>query len=177
MAQHPEFYSHFTTEQREEFEDYAIEPGRTIMDCVAWITANIGISVPKSNVHRVKQRLEEEYQARRASEAGSLAKNFMAVIKDSGGLEIPDAATMLLAQRVYEWASKADQTLASTKDIANMSLAMQRLMTGKKRIEDVREDMVQRQKNAITAGEAIAKTGASSTDVVNEIKKALGVPV
>ena len=177
MAQQPEFFDYLTREQLEELEEYALKPGRTIADCVTWIVVQTGKTVAKSNVHRWMRDLKEQYQARRASEAGSLAKNFMAAIKDSGGLEIPDAATMLLAQRVYEWASNADQTMASTKDIANMSLAMQRLMTGKKRIEDVREDLVQRQKNAITAGEAIAKTGASSTDVVNEIKKVLGVPV
>ena len=96
----------------------------------------------------------------------------MAAAREGGGIAIPDAAVLQVAQLVFEAAAKG---AADTEDLANLALALQRLTLAKARVEDVRGEYEKRQREAVDAASTAAATGASGGDVVATIKKALGI--
>ncbi len=107
---------------------------------------------------------------------GGLAKAFMEAARESGGLAIPDAAVMQVSQMIFEAASsKAAGGDIDTKDLTQMSLALQRLMLAKARLEDVRGEFVSREKTALEEAQKIAAGGGDASSAVDKVRQILGV--
>jgi hypothetical protein len=162
---------------REALEVFAREPGRTIDECHEWLLSR-GYTMSRTAVANWLADWREQLMRERMSGSGKLASAFMEAAKSDGGLKIPDAAVMTIAQMIFEHGS----TLAAggevdAKDLATMSLAMQRLMLAKARLEATRSEFIEREKAAIEAADKKVKAGASAGSVVEAIKQSLGIGV
>jgi uncharacterized metal-binding protein len=172
MPRQPDFFKGLEREQVEQLEAYARTPGVTIDDCVAWLASNVGKTVKRNAVWRWKRRFDMED---RTSAAADLADAMFTAAKESGGVAVPDAAIMQIATMVFEHSASLDAEKASTKDLANLALAMQRLTLGKQRVEDVRAEMQKRQREAVDEAAKVAASGGNASSVVDKVREILGV--
>lgn len=158
-----------------ELEGFAREPGRTIDECHEWLQAR-GFTLSRGAVGNWISDFRKQCLVERMNGAGGLAKAFMDAAKDSGGLAVPDAAVLQVAQLVFDTSARlASDGDVDPNDLTKMSLALQRLMLAKARLETVRSEFEDRQRQALTEGEKIAKAGGDATSVVDRVREILGV--
>jgi hypothetical protein len=155
----------------DDLEAFAREPGRTIDECHEWLQAH-GFTLSRGAVHNWKRKFDEQALAERMSGAGSLAQAFLSAAKDGGGLAVPDAALLQIAQQVFEAGASG---AASPDDLNKMALTMQRLTLSKSRLEKTRGDLEARQRKALEAGEQTAKAGGSGEAVLTKVREILGI--
>lgn len=177
MSNHFKVHELLDASELEELEAFAREPGRTVDECHQWLQVK-GFTLCRSAVGGWKQKFDQVLMAERMSGAGGLASAFMKAAQADGGLQIPDAAVLQLAQMIFEkGASLANGGDVQVEDLNHMALSLQRLMLAKARVEKTRTEMQDREHKALAeAGEA-AKAGATGEQVVTKVRELLGLPV
>lgn len=173
MPLHHKIDEELSPEELEELRKFVREVNgtRTVDECHEWVQAR-GYTIGRTAVGNWLQKFREELVGDRMKAGGALARALIDAAKESGGVAVADAAVMQLAQVVFEKVSAGD---LSTNDVGQLSLAMQRMSLAKKRIEDVRTEYEERQKQAIEAGSKIAKEGGDARSVVDKVREVLGV--
>lgn len=162
-------------EDREAFEQHARDLGRTIDECHDWLQTR-GYVISRSAVGTWKQWFDGQLMAERMTGSGKLAKAFLDAAKSGDGLSIPDAAVLQISQLIFEAGARASAGGdVKTDELKDMSLALQRLMLAKARLEATRSEFIQRQKAAIAEAEKTVKTGATGEQVVNRMRELLGL--
>ncbi len=175
MSQHFKVHELLDSAGLEALEAFAREPGRTVDECHAWMRDR-GHDVSRSAVGAWKQSFDSRLMAERMSAAGGLAKAFMAAAKSDGGLQIPDAAVLQMSQMIFEHAARlATGGEVETRELADLGLALQRTTLAKVRVENVRSAFLKREQQAVDAASKVAQSGGKATDVVDTIKRALGL--
>lgn len=175
MANHFKIHELLSASELEELETFAREPGRTHEEILEWLQGR-GFTVGRSSVGRWKQDFDQRLIAERMSGAGGLAKAFMDAARDGGGLQIPDAATLQLAQMIFETSAR----LAASGDVEpselnQMALSLQRLMLAKGRLEKTRTEVEQRQQQAIEEASKVAEDGGDGRSVVEKVREILNI--
>ena len=159
----------------EELEAFAREPGRTVDEIHQWMTAK-GHELSRTAAWNWQRAFNERMAAERMSGAGKLAQAFMEAARSDGGLKIPDAAVMQIAQMIFErGATLAAGEEIDPRDLSTLALAMQRLMSAKSRLETTRSEFLEREKQAVEEASKAAQGGADAPSVVETIKKSLGI--
>lgn len=162
-------------EELEQLRAFTRERVRTIDEVHEWLQAH-GYTCSRGAAYSWKLKDDQERQAERMSGSGSLARVFMDAARSDGGLQIPDAAVLQVAQMVFErGAEMAANGEATPDDLNKMALAMQRLMLAKARLEATRTEFVDREKKALEAAEHAVREGKSGTDVVSKVREILGI--
>jgi hypothetical protein len=162
-------------EDREAFEDFARDPGRTIDDCREWLQAK-GYVVSRNAVWRWLADYRTQLSIQKTSGASQMANAVMEAARQSGGLGIADAAVQQIGQLLFEAAAaRSMDDQIDPKDLSTMALSLQRLMLAKGRLEDTRSEMERRQLQAVEAGEAVAKQGGDARSVVDKVREVLGL--
>lgn len=187
MGNQPAFFTYLDAEQLDALEEFARQPGRTIQQCRDYLVAELGFvfaedfpthpkRISKSAMGRWKQDLDERLIAERSAASGRLAKAIEKSLRDTGGAAVHEATTMLLGQLISDAAQAADPKEISTKDIANLSLAAQRVTLAQLRNEDVKARYEDRQRRAAAEVKTMAKNGASGSQIADKLGELLGLP-
>ena len=175
MPNHFLIHELLNSSELEELETFAREPGRTHEEIGGYLQDH-GHTVSKSSVGRWKQMFDQRVMAERMSGAGGLASAFMRAAQADGGLQIPDAAVLQLAQMIFEkGASLANGGDVQVEDLNHMALSLQRLMLAKARVEKTRTEMQDREHKALAEATVAADAGGDAKSVVATIKQALGI--
>jgi hypothetical protein len=175
MPRHFKVHELLTSAELADLEAFAGEPGRTVAELEEWLLAH-GFRVSRGAVWGWKRHFDERAMVERMNGSGALAKEFMAGVREGGGLAIPDAAVAQMAQMIFESAARMSAGgEIEADDLTKMSLALQRLTLAKSRIESTRAEFEQRQRAAIEQAEKTAAGGGTGASVVATIKQALGI--
>lgn len=159
----------------EELEAFARERARTVDELHEWLLGR-GFTCSRTAAWNWRQKFDEARMRERTSGAGSLAQVMLDAARESGGLQVHDAAVLQLSQLVFEAAAaKALQGELSDESLASMALAMQRLTLAKGRLELTRGEMIKQQRAALEKAEAVAEGGGSAQDVVTTVRELLGI--
>ena len=175
MSSHFKIHELLNSTELEELRTFAREPGRTVDEAHEWLQTR-GFTMSRSAVGNWKQQFDQELIAERMSGAGGLAAAFMKAAQADGGLQIPDAAVLQLAQMIFEkGASLAGGGDVQVADLNQMALSLQRLMLAKARVETTRTEMEKRQRMAVDAASKVVEAGGDAKDVVNTVREILGI--
>lgn len=164
MPRKPDFFAHLDLTELQQLEAFARQPASTIDKCHEWLQAK-GITASRSAVARWKNGFDE---IDRMSAAAELADVIMSA--DQGTADVAGAVSLQIAQRLQAAIVKGGENLP-TGDLLKMSMAINAVATTQQRVNKLKEQ----QAAALRTAEAAAKSGASATDVVSTIKKALGI--
>lgn len=173
MSRHFKVHELLDERELEDLRAYAREPARTIDEVHTWLLER-GYTLSRGAVHNWKQANDEELIRERMSGAGSLAKAFMEAAKDTGGLAVPDAAVLQVAQMVFE-AGTAMGGKATPGDLNKMALTLQRLMLAKSRLEQTRSEFEDREREALAEAGKVASAGGDGKSVLEKVEEILGV--
>jgi len=162
-------------EDREAFEAFARDPGRTIDECHEWLLAK-GYKVSRNAVWRWLTDFRTQISIEKTSGASKMAAAVMEAAKQSGGLAISDAAVQQVAQLIFESAAqRAIDGELDPKDLNMMALSLQRLMLAKGRLELTRTEMEKRQLQAVEAAEKVVAEGGDGKSVITKVREILGL--
>jgi hypothetical protein len=117
-------------------------------------------------VYRWLQDFRLEDRTRRASE---VARQYLSAARDADPTAVTEASLRKFEERVFEWLVSDED--ASAEDLASIANAMKRGIGSRREVIELKRQ----QAEAVKTAEAAAKSGASATDVVVTIKKALGI--
>lgn len=132
-------------EDREAFEAFARDPGRTIAECHEWLQAR-GYVVSRNAVWRWLGDYRTQLQIEKTTGASRMATALMETAKQSGGLGIADAAVQQIGQLLFEAAaSRSMDDQIDPKDLSTMALSLRHLMSAKASLEETRAE-IERQK-------------------------------
>lgn len=150
MPNHHKVHDLLSAAELAELEAYAREPGRTVDECLAWMTGpERSFNISRGAVANwLRMFLDQERElaiAERTSSAGGLARAFMSAAKDAGGLAIHEAAITQMGQMIFEaGASLSLGGEVTPEDLKDMALALARTMKAKATVEDVRDTLAGR---------------------------------
>jgi hypothetical protein len=172
MSHHFRVHEELSRVELDALESFCREPGRTVDEVVERLSAS-GHQLSRGAVWRWKREFD---LSERMSGAGALARVFLDAANSDGGLQIPEAAALQIAQMIFETSARlADEGDVKVSHLTKLSLAMQRLMLAKAHLEDARSEFVGREKTALEAASKQAHEGADGKTVVATIKRALGI--
>lgn len=154
-----------------ELEAFAREPGRTVDECHDWLLER-SFALSRGAVGNWLADFRERTAVDRMRAGGGLAAAVMAAAKVSGGLAVHDAAILQVGQAIFERTTMGD---VDTDELNKMSLALQRLSLSKKRVEEVRDEYIKREREAVDAAEAAVKAGGDARSVVDKVRTVLGL--
>lgn len=166
MPRKPDFFSQLDRSELEKLEAYAREPGRTVDQVHEHLLVQ-GFTASRSAVGRWKARFDE---TDRMSAAAELADAIHTASADAGTVDVAGAVNLQVAQRLQAALVRGGEELA-LGDLLKASLAISQITANQKRVVELKRQ----QADAVKTAEAAAKSGASATDVVATIKKALGI--
>lgn len=161
-----------TREDLSQLEDFAREPGRKVDQIYDWLQAH-GYQVGRTAAYNWLRNFREND---RFTASGEVAKAIMEASKGKDAVAISDAAVMKLAQVVFEGSLtlQADEML-DTRDVQRMTAALKNVITSKRHLEKLQEEMESKQKLAAAEAEKLAKSGGTATDVVAKVREILGI--
>lgn len=168
-----ELLAELSAAEVEEYQAILRQPASTIDDLMEWF-AGKGCSVSRGAVWKHRRNYQDVLDGVRRS--AEMARAFADVAR-TGGVEALGEASLarfqqLMTEKLLQM--DADEEL-DAKELLQLSAAMNAAANTRQRIEAVKVDFEKRQQEAIAKAEQLAKTGASSGDVVATIKQALGI--
>jgi hypothetical protein len=160
--------------EMEDLRVYAAEPGRSVDELLDWVLER-GYTLGRSSVGRWKQSFDEELLKERFSRSGEMARNLVEVAKQ-GAVAVSDAALLQLTQVLFEQMAKLDgDGKIESAELVNLSRALKNAVGTKQGIEDLRQEMQQRQRQAVEEASKTAKAGGSGEAVVQKMRDILGI--
>ena len=174
MPRHFKVHELLTERQLEDLRAFAREPGRTI-DEIHQKLLEEGFTLSRGAVGNWKQSFDEELLQERFRRSGDFARNVVAVAKE-GAVAVSDAALLQLTQVLFEQTAKLDADgRIDSAELVNLSRALKNAVGTKQGIEDLRQEMRQREVQALAEAEKTAKTGGSGEAVVQKMREILGI--
>ncbi len=155
--------------ERQEYQALLRQPAATIDDLLGWFEDK-GFAISRGAVWKHRRNFEEQTASLRRS--AEMARAFVDVAKTESVESISDAALFRLSQVLMEQSMLLDaEGDINPKDLVNMTKAIRNLIGGKREVEDLKR----LQRDALAEAEKLAGEGASGGDVVETIKRALGI--
>lgn len=153
----------------DDYQAMLRQPATTIDNLLDWLDER-GFSVSRGAVWKHRRNFDEQTESLRRS--AEMARAFVDVAKTESIESISDAALFRMSQVLMEQSMQLDaEGDLNPKDLVNMTKAIRNLIGGKREVEDLRD----RQREALAQAEQVAASGASGGDVVETIKRALGI--
>lgn len=174
MPRHFKVHELLTERQLEDLRVFAREPGRTIDELHERLLAD-GFTLSRGAVGNWKQAFDEELLAERFRRSGEFARNVVEIAKQ-GSVAVSDAALLQLTQVLFEQMAKLDgDGKIESAELVNLSRALKNAVGTKQGIEDLRQEMQQRQRQAVEEASKTAKAGGSGEAVVQKMRDILGI--
>ncbi|MGB7156690.1 MAG: phage protein Gp27 family protein [Tepidisphaeraceae bacterium] len=175
MPRHFKVEDELSAEDLEALKQFARDPSKTYDNLHEWVQAHGYVNISRTAVGNWRQKFGEELIAERMQASGGMARAMIEAAKESGGLAVPDAAILAVAQRIFEAASKAGGDEDEAASLNKMALGLQRLMLAKSRVESTRTEFVEREKVALDEARKVAAGGGSGDAVADKVAELLGV--
>lgn len=165
MARGPDFFKAMTQEQIDALEEYARHPGKSVDDVTGYL-ADAHVRASRSAVGRWLQdfRLWDRQQR-----AADVARQYLEAARSSDPTAVTEASLRKFEELLLERLMSGEEL--DGDELAKIAQAMRAGIGSRKDVIELKRQ----QADAVKTAEAAAKSGASATDVVATIKKALGI--
>lgn len=155
-----------------ELETYAREPGRTVDECHEWMRAR-GFTLARSSVGNWLSDFKNRVVAEKFSASSELARAIRDQANTEGGaVAISEGAILQLSQQIFEALARSD---SEPGDLLKLAIALKTTLAGKEQADSIRAEEKRKQAEALAQATKAAGMGASATDVVNVIKRVMGI--
>ncbi len=165
MARGPDFFKQMTQAQIDALEEFARHPGKSVDD-VAGYLQDTQIKASRSAVGRWLQdyRLWDRQQR-----AADVARQYLEAARSNDPTAVTEASLRKFEELLLERLMCGEEL--DGDELAKIAQAMRAGIGSRKDVIELKRQ----QADAVKTAEAAAKSGASATDVVATIKKALGI--
>jgi hypothetical protein len=168
MSRHFKIHELLDAKELAQLEEFAREPARTVDEVHEWMQSR-GYTLWRS----AAGNWLKEFKVNEAmSAAGSLAKIVLDAGKDTAS--ISDAASQQLAQMIFEQSARLQlEETIETKELVNLSRGLKNVITGKRHIEQLREEMKASFDLQISAAQKKRPDGIITPEDIAAAKKAI----
>lgn len=158
---------------RAAYEELLRRPATTINDLLAWLSER-GLQVSRGAVWKHRRNFQDVLDGVRRS--AEMARAFADVARQGGIESLGEASLARFQQLMTEKLLSLDaEGEMDSKELLQLSMAMNAAATTRQRIETVKREFEERQREALDRAQAAAASGATGADVVATIKQALGI--
>lgn len=172
MSLHMKVHQLLSRPELDELEEFAREPARTVDEVWHWLVER-DFAISRGAVHNWKRQFDQEDRFRIANDT---ARAILDAARGKDAVALSDAATEQLGQIIFEHFVQTQGAGETTpKDLINMSGALKNLITSKRHLEKLEEEVAAKQKKAIDEASKEAASGASGEAVVQKVREILGV--
>lgn len=165
MPRSPDFFRQLNEQTLEALEERARQPGVKLDEIVSWLNMN-GVEASRSAVGRWWQDFRLEDRTRRAHE---VARQYLATARETDPTAVTEASLRKFEELVFEALSSGDEL--DSGELLKLAMAMKAGLGSRKEIVELRRQQVE----AVKEAEAAARSGGTAADVVDTIKRALGI--
>lgn len=168
-----EILAELTADEVDEYRAVLRQPAATIDDLMEWF-AGKGCRVSRGAVWKHRRNYQDVLDGVRRS--AEMARAFADVARTGGVEALGEASLARFQQLMTEKLLQMDaESELDAKELCQLSMAMNAAANTRQRIEAVKVEYDRRQAEALAKAEKLAGSGASGTDVVDTIKRALGI--
>jgi hypothetical protein len=159
------------TSEVEELEKFCRERSRTVDEVHEWLQAE-GFTLSRNACWNWKKEFDGLVMKERFSRSGELARAIKDAVGKGSFEDVAEAAVMNLTQAVFEQSAMLQaEGKIDPDELQSMSKTINNLVGGKRELAQYKLDV----KEAIAAGEKIAKEGGSAESVVDKVRQILGI--
>lgn len=170
MPNHFKIHQLLNRAELAELQDFAREPARTVDECLDWLIQR-DFAVSRG---AVGNWLREFLTGDRFAAANDTARAVLEAARGKDAVQLSDAATEQMAQILFEqFLGMQSMGQLATKDVINMSGALKNLITSKRHLEKLEEEIAAKQKKAIDDAAVAANSGATPQQLVALMREAL----
>jgi hypothetical protein len=160
-------------EDREEFEKYARDPGRSIDELENWLASH-GYVVSRGAVWNWKQEFDKQVMAERFSRSSELARAIKGAVSSNDFEAVADAAAMQLTQVVFEQAAKLEQDgELDPLDVQRMTRSLANLVGSKQKLIAMLAEKFDKEASKLVAAANGAQKRQITQADIDEVRKAV----
>lgn len=159
--------------EKAEYTAILRSPAATINDCMGWLHEH-GYQISRGAVWKHRRNFQETLESVR--QTAELTRAFVGVAREYGAESFGEANLTRLQQVIGEKLMRINlDDEIDSKELVQLSMAMNSAANAKQRIEAVKADMAKRQVEAVKQAEQAVKAGSSGQAVVDTVKRILGI--